>query len=74
VGLLALGFLTQGVVDQYQGGHGFDHGHGPGQNTRIVPTATCERGVLEFVVHGILFVHDGGNRFKGHSKMDRLAI
>ena len=68
----ALRLVAQRVVHQHQGGHGLDHRHGPRQHTRIVAAPAFQRGVLEVSVHRVLLVHDGGDRFERHPKVDGL--
>ena len=71
---VALGVVAEGVVEEDEGGHGFDHGDGAGEDARVVAAAAAEGGVLEVLVHGVLLVHDGGDGFEGDAEVDGFAV
>lgn len=62
------------MIDEDQGGHGLDHGHGAGEDTGVVATAAAQGGVLVVVIHGVLFMHDGGHGFEGDAEVDGFAV
>ena len=70
----ALRSLAEEVIADNESGHGFDHGHGAGQDARIVTATAFEGGILALPVDRILRGHDGGDRFKGDTKDDGFAI
>ena len=72
--LAALGFLAEGVVDEDEGGHGFDHGDGAGEDAGVVASAAFEGGVMQADVHGVLLVHDSGDGFERDAEINQLAI
>lgn len=70
----ALGLVAESVIDENQGGHGFDHGDGARQDARVMPTPALQGRVLESDIHGVLIVHNGCHRLEGDPEMDRLAV
>jgi two-component system cell cycle sensor histidine kinase/response regulator CckA len=62
------------VVDEDEGGHGFDHGDGAGEDAGVVAAAAFQGCVLVFDVDGVLFDHDGGDGFEGGAEVDGFAI
>ena len=66
--------VPHGVVDEDEGCHGFDHGDGAGQYTRVMAATARERGVFEFGVNRLLGMHYGGGRFEGDSKLDGGSV
>src|SRR5579863_5137551 len=70
----ALRLLAKGVVNQNQRGHGFDHRHGAGQDTRIMPAAALQGGIMEMNVHGVLLMHDRGYWLEGDSEINGFAV
>src|ERR1041385_2268205 len=66
--------LTQSMIAKYQRGHCFYDGHCTGKNTRIVPSARSEPGLLARPSNCLLFVGDCSRRLKRDAKINFLSI
>lgn len=62
------------MVGEGQGDHGFDHGHGAGEDARVVATASADRRIFEVAGDCFLFVHDGGDRLEGDAEVDGHTV
>ena len=70
----ALPTLAEGVIGEDDGGHGFDHGNGPREDTGVVAAARLEFGVCSRGRDGLLGAKDCGGGFEGDSEKNRFAV
>ena len=54
--------------------HCLNHGHRPGQHTRVMPTTSREEGGVTFQVNRLLFFEDGSHGLKGHTEINVLSV
>lgn len=66
--------MAQGVIDQNEGGHRFDHGHSSREDAGVMSSPSGKRGVFHIHVHGLLLPHDGGHRFESNAKVNGLPV
>lgn len=66
--------VAEPVIDEDEGGHGFDDGDGAWEDAGVVATAALEAFGLAIGADGILFAHDGGGGFKGGAEEERFTI
>jgi len=62
--LAALGLVAEGVIEEDQGGHGFDEDDRAREDAGVVAAAAFQGGVAMIEIDRKLFEHDGGDRFE----------
>lgn len=62
------------MIGEGEGDHGFDHGDGAGQDTRVVAAFAFEGRIFVLGGDGVLFREDGGNGLEGHAESDGHAV
>ena len=70
----ALPTLAEGVIGEDDGGHGFDHGNGPREDTGVVAPSRLEFGVCSRGRDGLLGAKDRGGGFEGDPEKNRFAV
>src|SRR5574344_650627 len=66
--------IYQVVVEDGHGSHGFHHGYGTWQNTRVVTAAGLNNGIITIFVHGGLLSEQSGYRLERHTEVDILSV
>ena len=62
------------MVDQHEGGHGFDDGDCSGEDAWVVTSAPDKFGFVAVDVHGVLRLEDGGGGLEGNAKIEFLSV
>src|SRR4051812_36868017 len=70
----ALRALAHPVIEEDEGGHGFDDRHGARDDARVVAAAANEFRRRTVDIHGLLRLENGRGRFERHAKDDLLAV
>src|SRR5206468_7030492 len=72
--LRADGLVAQGVVGEHEGGHGLDHGHGAGKDTRVMASAPRDGRLLVLDADGLLRTHDRRRGLERHAEVHGLSV
>jgi len=66
--------MAQCVIHQHQRRHRFHHRDRTGQYARIMASTGLQRGILEFYIHRILFLHNRCYWFESNLEINCLAV